>query len=196
MKKILLASLLGFLFHIATPRAAQAQQSPVDTVKVGIYIISIHDIDFKKKEYSITFWLWLTYKNRDLDFMHNLEVPMAKTENRTFATIDTSGGKVFVMMKEECVMKDSWKIGSFPFDRQKLRLSIENSQFDARSMVFVPSLTGKHFDPRFTLRDWTIDSCEVYVAKKVYDTNFGDTTLPTPRSVYSSFRARLDINRD
>lgn len=35
-------------------------------------------------------------------------------------------------MKLQCVMKDSWKISNFPFDRQTLRLSIENSQFDKK----------------------------------------------------------------
>ena len=56
-------------------------------------------------------------------------------------------------------MKDSWRISHFPFDHQKLRLSIENSQFDLRDLVFVADTVGKHFDPRFTLRGWTIDSC-------------------------------------
>lgn len=196
MKKFILVAILGIIFQVGALSSVRGQTNQPDTVRVGIYITSIHDIDFKKEEYSITFWLWLSYKNKDFDFMHNLEVPLAKTETRTFATIDTSGGKVFVMMKEQCVMKDSWKIGSFPFDKQKLRLSIENSQFDNRSMVFVPTRTGKHFDPRFVLSDWDIDSCEVFVSNKVYDTNFGDTTLPGPRSVYSSFRVRLNIDRD
>jgi hypothetical protein len=196
MKRVILSAILALLLQFAATSPTHAQTGPVDTVKVGIYITSIHDIDFKKEEYSIAFWLWLTYKNRDFDFMNNLEIPLAKTESRAFATIDTSGKNVFIMMKIQCVMKDSWKIGSFPFDKQKLRLSIENSQYDNRSLVFVPDPSGKHFDPRFTLSDWSIDSCEVFVAKKIYDTNFGDTTLPTPRSVYSSFRVRLDISRD
>jgi hypothetical protein len=61
-------------------------------------------------------------------------------------------------MKLQCVMKDSWAINNFPFDKQKLRFSIENSQFDSHSLVFVPDTLGKHFDPRFTLRGWRVDS--------------------------------------
>ena len=36
-----------------------------DTVTTGIYITSIHDIDFKQQEYTVDFWLWLKYKNPD-----------------------------------------------------------------------------------------------------------------------------------
>jgi hypothetical protein len=196
MRNFFLPGLLWLSGLFSFVHAADAQVNKVDTVKVGIYIISIHDIDFKQKEYTTTFWLWLSYKNKDLDFMQNLEIPMAKSVTRSFATIDTSGNNVFIMMKLQCVMKDSWKIGSFPFDKQILRLSIENSQYDNRYLVFIPDTLGKHYDPRFTLSGWHIDTCEISVGTKIYETGFGDTTLPAPRSEYSSFRVRLGISRD
>jgi hypothetical protein len=91
-----------------------AQEIKRDTVKVGIYITSIHDIDFKQKEYAVNLWLWLKYKNRDFDFLQNLEVPMAKEVSRSFATVDSSGEEVYVLMKLQCVMKDAWRISNFP----------------------------------------------------------------------------------
>lgn len=195
MKKgITLFAFLIFTFYFSTKTSAQAQKP--DTVKVGIYITSIHDIDFKQKEYATTFWLWLKYKNKAFDFMQNLEVPMAKTVNRSFVTVDSSNGQIFMMMKLQCLMKDSWRISHFPFDRQYLRLSIENSQYDSRQLVFVPDTVGKHYDPRFTLSGWTIDSCIINVGNRAYETAFGDETLPTPHSEYSAFRVRLSITRD
>src|ERR1041385_1821241 len=105
-----------------------AQKNNPDTVSVGIYITSIHDIDFKQKEFTVNFWLWLKYKNRDFNFYDNLEVPAAKTVTKSFVTVDSSNDRVYMQMKLQCVMKDSWKIGNFPFDVQKLRISLENSQ--------------------------------------------------------------------
>lgn len=78
--------------------------------------------------------------------MQNLEVPMAKTVSRSFATMDSSGNQIYLLMKMQCVMKDTWRIRNFPFDRQKLRLSIENSQFDSESLVFVRDTLGKNYD--------------------------------------------------
>ena len=196
MKKTLFFTLFILVLFCSTGLRSIAQDTKPDTVSVGIYITSIHDIDFKQKEYSITFWLWLKYKNKDFDFLNNLEVPQAKSVDKSFSLVDSSGDRIYMQMKMQCVMKDSWKIGNFPFDRQKLRLSIENSQFDSRSLVFVADTVGQNFDKRFTLRGWDVDSCIVSTGIKVYETGFGDESLPKPHTEYSSYKLRLDIKRD
>jgi len=196
MKNTFCCMALFVLIMLLTRLNSTAQGNKRDTVQVGVYITSIHDIDFKQKEYTINFWLWLKYKNKNFDFSKNLEVPQAKTVTKSFYTADSSNGEISMQMKLQCTMKDSWKIGNFPFDRQTLRLSIENSQYDVRSLVFVADTDGKHFDPRFTLSGWDIDSCIISTGTKAYETAFGDTTLLKPHSEYSSFRVRLGIRRD
>jgi hypothetical protein len=176
--------------------SSRAQDLSRDTVSVGIYITSIHDIDFKQKEYAINFWLWLKYKNRKFDFYNNLEVPQAKEVIKSFVTADSSGEQVYMQMKLQCIMKDSWRISNFPFDRQTMRLSLENSQYDSRRLIFVADTVGQHFDPRFTLRGWSIDSCIASTGIKAYETAFGDESMAKPHTEYSTFRVRLSIMRD
>jgi hypothetical protein len=195
MKNIVAVVVFYILCLFLFTNKIHAQQKP-DTVKVGIYITSIHDIDFKQKEYAITFWLWLKYKNKDFDFMQNLEVPQAKSVSRSFASVDSSNNQVYLLMKMQCVMKDSWRIRNFPFDKQKLRLSIENSQFDSKTLVFVPDTVGRNYDPRFTLSGWTINNCVISIGIKKYETTFGDPTLTVPHSEYSSYKVVLNISRD
>jgi hypothetical protein len=192
--RFFLSSLVLALLLAGNP--LYAQEPPADTVKVGIYVTSIHDIDFKQKEFTATFWLWLKYKNKKFNFINNLEVPQAKTVEKSFSTIDSSGDQVSILIKLQCIMKDSWRIENFPFDHQTLRISIENSQFDNSSLVFIPDTVGDHFDKRFTLRGWSIDSCLLSVNTKIYETGFGDETLAKPRTEYSAFRARMVITRD
>lgn len=196
MKKTICFAIF-FIFNLLFLNfTSQAQKVKPDTVSVGIYITSIHDIDFKQKEYTVTFWLWLKYKNKAFDFLQNLEIPQAKTVARSFSTVDSTGDSIYMLMKLQCVMKDSWKIGDFPFDSQKLRLSIENSQYDSRSLIFVADTLGKHYDPRFTLNGWTIDSCIISTGTKAYETAFGDASLAKPHTEYSAYRVRISINRD
>lgn len=175
---------------------AQAQRSVPDTVQSGVYITSIHDINFKDKEYSINLWLWLKYKNKKFDFLHNLEVPQAKTVTTSYSTVDSTGGQIYLLMKLQCVMKDTWATENFPFDSQRLRFSIENSQFDSKALVFKSDTLGKHFDPRFTLRGWRIDSLTITTGTKVYETGFGDASLKKPHTEYSNYKVRLKIDRD
>lgn len=176
--------------------AKDAPDVKPDTVSAGIYITSIHDIDFKQKEFTVNLWLWLKYRNRDFNFYDNLEVPGAKQVTKSFVTVDTSGDKVYMQMKLQCVMKDSWKIAKFPFDKQKLRFSIENSQFDSRYLVFVADTVGEHYDKRFAMSGWTIDSCIIATGKKAYETAFGDEKLQRPHTEYSNFKVRLSVQRD
>lgn len=196
MKNPLIPYLLLLAGVCSASFKANAQDKKPDTVKVGVYITSIHDIDFKEKQFTVNLWLWLKYRNRAFNFYDNLEVPGAKEVNKSFVTIDSSGDKVYMQMKLQCVMKESWKIANFPFDKQKLRLSIENSQYDSRSLIFVADTVGDHYDKRFTLSGWTIDSCLIATGKKAYATAFGDEDAKTPHSEYSNFKVRLSVHRE
>lgn len=193
MKKQFRVAALALLIFF---NSAIAQETKPDTVYTGIYVTSIHDIDFKQKDYNINFWLWLKYKNKDFDFLQNLEIPNAKSFTKSYSTIDTSNGQVYLLMKLQCTMKDSWRINNFPFDRQTLRLSLENSQYDSKSLIFVPDTAGDHYDKRFTLSGWVIDSFTMRTAIKEYETGFGDPSLSKPHSEYSAFRVRIGIKRD
>jgi hypothetical protein len=192
-KQIILA--VAFIMATFASQHARAQAEKPDTVYSGIYITSIHDINFKDKEYSINLWLWLKYKNKKFDFLHNLEVPQAKTVTQSYSTVDSSDNKMYILMKLQCVMKDSWAVNNFPFDKQTLRFSIENSQFDSKALVFAADTLGKHFDPRFTLRGWDIDSINVSTGIKVYETAFGDESVPKPHTEYSNFKVKLLLDR-
>lgn len=196
MKKLLVCVACIMFISCFLCKVSIAQKLHPDTVKTGIYVTSIHNIDFKQNEYTITFWLWLRYKNREFDFVQNLEIPQAKTFSKLYSNLDSSKGEYYLLMQLQCVMKDSWKINSFPFDQQKLRLSFENSQYDSKDLVFSNDTLGKHYDPRFTLRGWNIDSFVVTTNIKQYETNFGDPEVKKPHMEYGTYRVRMSLSRD
>ncbi len=196
LRKALLFSILFTFIASIFINTSFAQTTQQDTVKTGIYITSIHNIDFKQNEYTVSFWLWLTYKNKAFDFEQNLEIPEAKTITKSFVTIDSANGKIFILMKLQCVMKETWGINNFPFDQQKLRVSIENSQFESKDLVFVADTAGDNYDKRFTLQGWSIDSFNVSSGQRVYETNFGDDTLARPHVEYSSYKVKIGISRE
>jgi hypothetical protein len=173
---------------------AYSQDAP-DTARVGIYINSIHDINFRDKEYSINLWMWMRYTDPELDFLQNLEIPQAKTFTKSFTTLDSSDGETYILMKLQCVMKDNWKIHNFPFDHQTLRFSVENSQFDSRSLVFDLDTTGSNHH-RFTVSGWNIDSITISTGTKDYETSFGDKQLNDPHTTYSTYKVKILLTRD
>ena len=196
MKKVIFF-VAYFILNISVfSLASFAGETHPDTVKTGIYITSIHDIDFKQNEYTVNFWLWLTYKNKAFDFKQNLEIPQAKSFTKLYSTIDSSNGNIYLLMKLQCIMKDSWRINHFPFDYQYLNLSLENSQFDSKSLIFVPDTLGKHYDPKFTVTGWTIDSFIISTDIKAYETAFGDPAETKPHTEYSAYKAKIGIKRE
>lgn len=197
--------ILSFLFT-----KSKADNLP-ETVKTGIYITSIHDIDFRQKEYSINFWVWFNYKTADFNFVKYLEIPQAKSVKVLYSAdsliVDTTTGDSahYVLLKLQCVMKDSWKIVNFPFNHQSLRFSIENAQYDSTQLVFAKDTLGKSFDPHAlmdygtdSLRGWHInpDSVKITIGTKEYETTFGDPTVSDPHGVYSAYKVKIGISRN
>lgn len=174
---------------------AYAQQERVpDTVKVGAYVISVHDINFHDKEYTIRFWLWFVYDNADFDFSKQLDIPNAKEIEPPDIIVDSVEGKSWAIMKMKCTMKEKWDVQDFPFDQQHLKVQIENALFDNRSLVFVPDLKGSRFDEKEAIDGWTIRNFHVLSKSNDYETGFGDSTVTG--QVFSTFNIEMDIERN
>lgn len=174
---------------------AYAQQERVpDTVKVGAYVISVHDINFHDKEYTIRFWLWFVYDNADFDFSKQLDIPNAKEIEPPDIIVDSVEGKSWAIMKMKCTMKEKWDVQDFPFDQQHLKVQIENALFDNRSLVFVPDTKGSRFDEKEAIDGWTIRNFHVICKSNDYETGFGDSTVTG--QVFSTFNIEMDIERN
>ncbi len=145
--------LLFFLMAMATVGVAEATP---DTVKVGAYVMSVHDINFHDKEYTARFWLWFLYNDKKFDFVTQLDITNAKTIDSPQLLADSIGREQWSMLKMKCIMKENWNVLDFPFDKQHLKIHIENSLFDKNDLVFKPDIRGSKFDPDETLAGWKI----------------------------------------
>jgi len=190
-----------FLFLMLQSRLLFAQEYPEDvrypdTVKAGAYVISVHDINFHDKEYTIRFWLWFLYSNPDFDFSKQLDIPNAKTIEPPEIIIDSLEGKAWVIMKMKCVMKESWDVEDFPFDQQHLKVQIENTLFDNSSLVFLPDSAGSRFAEEEAIDGWTIRNFRVRRSDNDYQTGFGDSRPGNTAYTFSQFVIEMDIERN
>jgi hypothetical protein len=189
----------AFTQGLNTKKDTAAKKSP-DTVHVGIYVTSIHNINFKLQEYDIHFWIWLKYKNKDLRFSDHLEIPNAKNSAKLFDITETKEDGIYSLLKYQCTMNDSWVVDNFPFDHQTLRIRFENSQYTEEDMVFKVERKGEQYDVASQkkgrlLHGWNIDSFVVAAYAKEYKTSFGIDSLDKPEQVYSALRVRINISR-
>ncbi len=185
---------IGFIGFFAF--AAQQAVATPDTVKVGAYVISVHDINFHDKEYTVRFWLWFLYNNPEFDFSKQLDIPNAKSIDPPEIMSDSIDGQAWVIMKMKCTMKESWKVDDFPFDSQHLNIQIENTLFDKDDLVFAPDLAGSRYEKRIAIDGWTITNFKVNTKVSEYETGFGDYRLPSQHTEFASFNVEMDIERD
>lgn len=187
MKRILI------LFLVIVFRFAQAQP---DTVNVGAYVMSVHDINFHDKEYTARFWLWFLYNNENFNFLRQLDITNAKSIDEPQLLQDSLQGKIYSMLKMKCTMKENWNVEDFPFDQQHLKIQIENTLFDKNDLVFRPDVKGSKFDSDETLAGWDIRNFRVSVIENAYETGFGDDRPDKSNQVFSAFIIQMDIARN
>jgi len=186
---------LRFLFVLLL-LSSVAQAAAPDTARVGAFVISVHDINFHDKEYTVRFWLWFLYKNPDFDFTTQLDIPNAKTIEPPESIVDTVDGKAWVMLKMKCTMKENWSVLDFPFDKQHLRVQIENSILDNTVLIFDPDFKGSKFDDEEAIDGWSIHNFAVGVRDNHYATGFGDPRPGKDNQTFSQFTIDMDIERD
>jgi hypothetical protein len=92
MKKAFLISLFSVLALASNAQNDDASYY-ADTVKVGAYVISVHDINFTIRSTRCGFWLWFVYDNPDFDFSKQLDIPNAKSIEPPEIIMDSIDGK-------------------------------------------------------------------------------------------------------
>jgi hypothetical protein len=187
------ALLLTCFIFVSTLSFAQEEKSEPSAVKAGVYIISVHDINFRDKEYTLRFWLWFIYDNPRFDFAGQLDLPNAKDIEIQETIYDSLDGKRWAIMKMKATMKNSWNVHDFPFDQQHLKMHIENTLFDKRSLIFVPDTVGSSYDPEEAVDGWTITDFKVSESANDYLTGFGDDS--SKNQDFSSFDVSIDLER-
>ncbi|MCU0436977.1 MAG: hypothetical protein MUC49_03620 [Raineya sp.] len=188
MKKLII--LLFFLFF------TQGLKAQTDTVKIGCYIISLHDLDFIEEQYTARFWLWMIHKKPIEKPTDAVELPDAKEYKIDNIIADSLQGKGWLQLKIKSVMKQRWELHNFPFDKQKLRIKVENPQFTTKDLIFVPDTLGESYDPKLEVDGWKITSFKITNSIGHYNTAFGDNTQKKPESDYSQFLVDITIERD
>lgn len=186
---------LTFFMLVSSLSLTKALAQP-DTVTVGSYVISVHDINFRDKEYTMRFWLWFLYDNPDFDFSTQLDIPNAKSIDPPEIIIDSIDNKAWAIMKMKATMKESWQVTDFPFDKQHLKVQIENTLFDNNSLIFKPDVKGSTYDKADALDGWDITDFKVTAVTNDYETGFGDLRPGRNLQNFSAFLIELNIERN
>ncbi len=180
--------------HFAALKASAQDEARKDTCTVGLFVISLYDLDFPNDAFTADFWTWFLYTNDSLKPLTTTEIADAKEYEFQHLDVDRKGGRNWATMKCKGVIRQDWDVSNFPFDRQKLRIVLESADLDTSELVFVADTANSALDSSIHIDGWEIENVKVSGGVRTYSTTYGDPTLKSTSS-YASVVAEVSIKR-
>jgi hypothetical protein len=186
----------------AAPAAEAIPAAPTgpNEVTVGVYINDIQQLDLQTHSYAMDFYVWLRWKNPDIN-------PAAKLEYmnpfQLWGHIPTPlyeepqslpDGSKYMAIRHQGQFNSKLPLEKYPFDTQNLIVQFEDSSSGASKQIFVPDTEAIAINPELTLPGYILGKPTLTIESKPYPTNFGDTSL-TALEPYSRVTFDVPVHR-
>ncbi|MBF0452581.1 MAG: hypothetical protein HQK75_17905 [Candidatus Magnetomorum sp.] len=163
----------------------------INKVKFGVYIVNISDIDFPKNEYHVKLWGWAVHNMKKLETETGFEVSNAKsTPNFTNFFRTEYDDVIWDQFFVSTVIFQRWETQYYPFDSQKLNITIEPIEYETDELILVPDTEESRLAPNLELNGWAITNFEIKNELAVYHTTSGD---PKAKKGSSSTYSKINI---
>src|SRR5680860_607897 len=169
----------------AVMEAIDAAPAPKpEQVIVGAYINDIQQLDFKTNNYVIDLYVWFRWNSPDIDPSKSMEFMnrFASDNNRRDELIETPekmpDGSLYSIIRYQGLFATKFPLESYPFDKQTLKVIMEDTLADTEEQVYVPD--GEHpiiIDPIITLPGFSVGEPTMRITTNTYPTNFGDLSV-------------------
>ncbi|MFM9108904.1 MAG: hypothetical protein ACKOWF_19635 [Chloroflexota bacterium] len=178
------------------PASATAQDGP-EQVTVGLYINDIQQLDLHTYTYLIDFYLWLRWRDPDLDPAATIEFMNASSPWDSRATqlydepVPQPDGTLYQAIRYQGAFTNKFPLQRYPFDEQSLAIVFEDNTYPQDVLVYVPDDPPVTMNPETDLPGYELQPPKFAIIQQDYPTTFGDLTLDAP-APYS--RGNVDIH--
>lgn len=175
MKKFLI--LIGLLLF----NFAYAQ---IDQIKIGAYVNDIQNLDLKSHSYTMDLYIWFKWKNKDIDpsssieFMNSFD-QWGHTVTKSYEKPkELENGEMYQVMRVQGRFSYKFNLRDYPFDRQKLLVSFEDSELETHQAQYVLDEPNPiAINPEIIFPGFDLRSPKIYIKKISHPTTFGDPNL-------------------
>jgi hypothetical protein len=170
---------------------------PKESIKVGLSIEDIYNIDYSASTFDIVFWIWVNSKNERYDIDKYMDIIGSTEVKYTSIYEDTlSSGDFHSERKVTAKILNKFDVNHFPFDEVKLQLYLEffketsekiNVEFDYSESNLKPDYLGSD-NNKFEI-------IKPIISKKFYKSNYGNTDIGM-NVTYPEIKIPLVLERD
>ncbi len=195
MRNLMLAMLGALVFCIS----GNARAAPAEVV-VGTYINKVQDLNFRENKYTLDFFIWFRWKAQgalaDYKPLDSFEIINGRVDSKTSIVEKKIGDMNYASARISATIAEAWVLTDFPFDWHRTQVRIEDGALTALDLVFIDDKANSRLGDEIDMAGWRAANFGSDVVRKLYRTNYGDTSLPTDaQSEYSRYMISWDLDR-
>jgi len=154
-----------------------------ERVTVGAHINDILALDLHSHSYRLDLYVWFRWKNpafrpwESAEFMNAFD-PADHVRTPLYDVPQVMpDGSLYMVIRQQGIFSSKLPLQAYPFDKQTLKVAMEDSVYDTSDLVYVPdsfqtlALTINH---HITLPGFTIGQPVLKITDVSYPTLFGD----------------------
>lgn len=176
-------------------------------VYVGVFVTHVPQLDLASNAYLMDFWLWFRWRGSDIDpsqtfeFVNGFESwdalkqPVFTDDEGRPKPEDLGDGWRYQALHIQGRFSHPFDVRAYPFDRQALSVSVEDTDADVHHLVYVPDPGTHTVDPALQIPGWRLLGATADVTEAHYPTNFGDIRRPAGEDHYTRFTYTIHIGR-
>ena len=165
-----------------------------DTATVGVFITNLYDFNLADGSYAAEFWIWALFKKDSLSFHEAHEITKSKKTVFSNYFRQKKSGLNWEQKKCTSSLLQDWDVRSFPFDHQKLAISVEDAVVDTSLMTYIADTSNSKINKYLEIEGWVVDSFHIKTDNILYNTTYGDPELHG-ESVYPAVKMTVYLER-
>lgn len=164
-----------------TAEAEEPAETGSEVIGVGIYVISIDELNLAESYYVMTFYLSFTCQTESCN-PEGFEFT-----NGTIQYMDLLYTEPYYSYKAQVLFRENFDVRRFPFDIHMLTVSIEDSRRTTDGLTYVVDDQLTDIDPNVVISGWDLNPARLAEVDEHLYPNFAET--------YSRYTLSIEIAR-
>ncbi len=154
-----------------------------DEIVIGAYVNDIQELDFRTHSYAVDLYIWFRWRNKDLNPAKSMEfMNRVAPDDHVRELIYEEpkllpDGSFYAVVRNQGRFSSKLRLENYPFDRQDLRIEIEDAAGGIDKQAYVPDSRPVTMMSAIVLPGFRIGPPQLIVRANAYPTNFGDPTV-------------------
>jgi hypothetical protein len=162
-KSLALALVLLLAAAVVPARSQPAGEGP-QTCRVGVNIEELYDLDPARDTFGAVLWLWTLCPGPQPAPLETIALPTASSLDLGELRGGPAGDAGYYQYRRvQGAFRHDWDMSHYPFDRQRLVIPIDDTEFGSAVVLFEPDVDSSFLTEaiRSSLEEWDVSELTV-----------------------------------